>query len=65
MRKRFTEEQIIGFLKEAEAGVAIKELCRKLCFSDASKSQTGTPVVPRGWLGCAAPTATPRGDGRA
>jgi len=26
-RKRFTEEQIIGFLNEADAGVAIKELC--------------------------------------
>lgn len=36
MKKRFTEEQIIGFLKEAEAGVAVKELCRKRGFSDAS-----------------------------
>jgi putative transposase len=27
--KRFSEEQIIGVLKEAEAGVAVKELCRK------------------------------------
>ena len=26
---RFTEEQIIGVLKEAEAGVAARELCRK------------------------------------
>lgn len=36
MKKRFSEEQIIGFLKEAEAGVPVKELCRKYGFSDAS-----------------------------
>ena len=36
MKRRFTEEQIIGFLKQAEAGVAIKELCRKHGFSGAS-----------------------------
>lgn len=28
MKKRFSEEQIIGFLREAEAGIAIKDLCR-------------------------------------
>ena len=27
---RFTEEQIIGVLKEAEAGVAVKEICRRI-----------------------------------
>ncbi|WP_152968712.1 transposase, partial [Burkholderia mallei] len=36
MKKRFTEQQIIGFLKEAEAGMPVKELCRKHGFSDAS-----------------------------
>jgi putative transposase len=36
MKKRFTEEQIIGFLKQAEAGVAVKDLCRKHGFSDAA-----------------------------
>ena len=36
MKKRFTEEQIIGFLKEAEAGVAVRELCRQHGFSEAS-----------------------------
>jgi hypothetical protein len=29
MKKRFTETQIIGFLKEAHAGVLVKQLCRK------------------------------------
>lgn len=36
MKKRFTEEQIIGFLREADAGLPVKELCRKYGFSDAS-----------------------------
>jgi putative transposase len=35
-RKRFAEKQIIGFLREADAGVPVKELCRKHGFSDAS-----------------------------
>jgi putative transposase len=30
---RFTDEQIIGFLKQAEASVSIKELCRSGGFS--------------------------------
>ena len=34
--KRFSEEQIIGFLKEAEAGMPVKDLCRKHGFSDVS-----------------------------
>lgn len=33
---RFSEEQIIGFLKQAEAGMPIKELCRNGGFSDAT-----------------------------
>ena len=36
MKKRFTEEQIIGFLGEAEIGLPIKELCRRHGFSEAS-----------------------------
>ncbi|MBH8259054.1 transposase, partial [Pseudomonas aeruginosa] len=36
MKKRFTEEQILDFLKQAEAGVPVKELCRRHSFSDAT-----------------------------
>ena len=36
MKKRFTEEQIIGFLREAEVGLPVKELCRRHGFSEAS-----------------------------
>ena len=36
MKKRFTEAQIVGFLREADAGVPVKELCRKHGFSDGS-----------------------------
>lgn len=36
MKKRFSEEQIIGFLREADAGLPIKDLCRKHGFSEAS-----------------------------
>ncbi len=35
-RSRFSEEQIIGILKEHEAGVAVSDLCRKHGVSDAS-----------------------------
>lgn len=36
MKKRFTETQIVGFLREADGGVPVKELCRKHGFSDGS-----------------------------
>jgi putative transposase len=36
MKKRFSEEQIIGFLREAEAGLPVKELCRRHGFSEGS-----------------------------
>jgi len=35
-RKRFTEEQIIAVLKEADAGMPTAELCRKHNVSDAT-----------------------------
>jgi len=34
--RRFTEEQIITVLKEAEAGAKIVDICRKYSISDAT-----------------------------
>jgi len=36
VKKRFTEEQIIGFLREAESGLPVADLCRRHGFSEAS-----------------------------
>ena len=36
IKKRFTQEQIIGFLREAESGLPVAELCRRHGFSEAS-----------------------------
>ena len=41
MKKRFTEGQIVGFLREADAGVAVKDLCRKHGFSEAATTSGG------------------------
>ena len=35
-RSRFTEEQIIGIMKEHQAGLGAAELCRKHGISDAT-----------------------------
>ena len=35
-KSRFSEEQIVGVLKEAEAGAPIGELCRRLGVSDVT-----------------------------
>ena len=36
MKKRFSDEQLISILREAEAGVSARELCRKHAISDAT-----------------------------
>ena len=36
MKKRYTEEQIIGFLRDGESGIGVKDLCRKHGFSEPS-----------------------------
>ena len=49
-RSRFTEEQIIGILKEHQAGLSAADLCRKHGISDATfynwRSKYGGMDVP-------------------
>ena len=35
-RTRFTDEQIIGFIKQADAGMSVSDLCRREGFSSAT-----------------------------
>jgi putative transposase len=50
VKKRYSEEQVIGFLREADAGMPVKELCRRHGFSEASyylwRSKFGGMSVP-------------------
>jgi putative transposase len=50
MKKRFTEAQIVGFLREVDAGLPMKDLCRKHWFSEAGyylwRSKFGGMSVP-------------------
>ena len=43
-RSRFTEQQIVGVLKQAESGVSVKELCRRSSQVRAS-ARRETPVI--------------------
>jgi len=45
-RSRYSEEQIIGILKEHQAGVSAQDLCRKHGISDATFYIYG--LLPRG-----------------
>lgn len=55
MKKRFSDEQIISILCEAEAGVLARGLCHKHAFSDATfytrrKKFSGMEVPEVKWL---------------
>lgn len=58
MRKsKFTEEQIIGFLKQAEAGMVVAEICRKGSHREVA---AGTGAGGQGGGICSTePVATP------
>lgn len=43
-KKRFTEQQILGFLKEAEAGVPVKDLCRGRCQDSCRMKRCSTSL---------------------
>lgn len=45
MKRRFTDEQMIAILKEGEAGVPVKEICRKHGISDATFSLGGRSLA--------------------
>lgn len=49
MRKsRYTDEQIIGFIKQADAGMSVADLCRREGFSSATFYMYGLPVACNG-----------------
>ena len=46
-KSRYSEEQIIGVLKEHQAGIPVSELCRKHGISDATFDNWRSPMA--GW----------------
>ena len=43
MKKRYSEEQIIGFLREAENGLKVKDLCRPKSKTQRRRAAAGGP----------------------
>jgi transposase-like protein len=66
-QSRFTEEQIIAGLKEAEAGVKVREICRKQGICEPTyyrwKAKYGGAGGERGATNSAATTGDSVGDG--
>ena len=58
MKKRFTEEKIIGFLREAEAGLSVKDLCHRHGFSEAIYYLWKAKFGGMGGTRCQAPEET-------
>ena len=61
-RSRFTEDQIIGILKERVAGVSVADLCRKHGVNDTAvntwKAKYGGMDFSEAGLGACAPHGT-------
>ncbi len=51
-RSRFTEEQIIGILKEQEAGAKTADVCRKHGISDATLYKYKAKLWRHGGVRC-------------
>lgn len=52
MKKRFSDEQIVSILREAEAGVSARELCRSMDtprFTPEFKEEAARQITERGY----------------
>ncbi len=64
-RKQFSEEQIIGILKEAEAGAVVTELCRRHGLSSATYLRVEGQVRRSGGIRCQAAAGARGGEQQA